>query len=71
MVSEGRLGCPHQRNDQATLPLNRWIMAELGKTRDAVRTAFADYRFNDAAQALYAFFWGTFDRYLEFTAGRR
>ena len=53
---------------ETTLPLNRWIKGEVAKTREAVDAALADYRFNDAAQALYAFVWGTFcDWYLEFT----
>ncbi|MFX4222351.1 MAG: class I tRNA ligase family protein [Thalassobaculum sp.] len=38
------------------------------KTADAVAAAMESYRFNDAAAALYQFFWGTFcDWYLEFT----
>ena len=53
---------------EATLPLNRWIIGEIAKTRDTVDTALEAYRFNDAANALYAFVWGTFcDYYLEFT----
>ncbi|MCA0939436.1 valine--tRNA ligase [Salipiger pacificus] len=53
---------------ETTLPLNRWIKGEVAKTREAVDAALADYRFNDAAQALYGFVWGTFcDWYLEFT----
>jgi valyl-tRNA synthetase len=53
---------------QATLPLNRWIIGEIAKTRTTVDEALEAYRFNDAANALYAFVWGTFcDHYLEFT----
>ena len=49
-------------------PLNRWIKGEIAKTRAAVDTALTEYRFNDAASALYAFTWNTFcDWYLEFT----
>ncbi|MEQ3710322.1 MAG: valine--tRNA ligase [Tateyamaria sp.] len=49
-------------------PLNRWIKGEIAKTREIVDTALTDYRFNDAANALYAFTWNTFcDWYLEFT----
>ena len=49
-------------------PLNRWIKGELAKTRETVDAALTDYRFNDAANALYAFTWNTFcDWYLEFT----
>ncbi|MGR3565084.1 MAG: valine--tRNA ligase [Heliomarina sp.] len=52
----------------ASLPLNRWIRGEIAKTREEVDTALAQFRFNDAANALYSFVWGTFcDWYLEFT----
>jgi valyl-tRNA synthetase len=47
--------------------LNRWILGELGKTRDAVTEALETYRFNEAAGALYHFVWGTFcDWFIEF-----
>ncbi len=53
---------------KATLPLNRWIIGEIAKLREEVDSAFEAYRFNDAANALYAFFWNSFcARYLEFT----
>ncbi len=53
---------------EARHPLNRWIKGELGKTRKTVDEALEAYRFNDAANALYAFVWNTFcDWYLEFT----
>ena len=53
---------------KATLPLNRWIIGELAKVREEVDAAFESFRFNDAAEKLYAFFWNTFcARYLEFT----
>ncbi|MBS1300787.1 valine--tRNA ligase [Loktanella sp. SALINAS62] len=48
--------------------VNRWIMAEIGQLRRDVDAALTDYRFNDAANALYAFIWGRFcDWYLEFS----
>ena len=50
------------------LALNRWIKGEIAKTREAVDQALTDYRFNDAASALYQFTWNVFcDWYLEFT----
>ncbi|MCD9146570.1 valine--tRNA ligase [Pseudophaeobacter flagellatus] len=53
---------------KATLPLNRWIIGEIAKLRDDVQAGFESFRFNDAANAIYATFWNTFcDRYLEFT----
>ena len=41
--------------DQA---VNKWIIGETAKVREVVDAAFDTYRFNDAAQALYAFVWG-------------
>ncbi len=38
--------------------LNKWIIGETALVREAVDTALAQYRFNDAANALYAFVWG-------------
>jgi valyl-tRNA synthetase len=53
---------------KTTLPLNRWIVGEIAKVREEVDEAFEAFRFNDAANALYSFFWNTFcARYLEFT----
>ena len=43
---------------QPTQTLNRWIMGETAKVLAEVNTAFDQFRFNDAAQALYAFVWG-------------
>jgi valyl-tRNA synthetase len=43
-------------------------MGEVAKTRMAVDKALSDFRFNDAANTLYAFTWGTFcDWYIEFS----
>ena len=45
---------------------SRWIIAELHVTADRVNQALANYRFDDAANAIYQFFWGSFcDWYLE------
>ncbi|TAK98805.1 MAG: valine--tRNA ligase [Rhodospirillaceae bacterium] len=53
---------------KVTGTLNKWIVA---KTADAARTiaaAIEAYRFNDVANGLYQYTWGTFcDWYLEFT----
>ncbi|MBL4749256.1 MAG: valine--tRNA ligase [Amylibacter sp.] len=38
--------------------LNKWIIGETALVREAVDTALEHYRFNDAANALYAFVWG-------------
>ncbi|NNK67280.1 MAG: valine--tRNA ligase [Rhodobacteraceae bacterium] len=48
--------------------VNRWIIGETARVREEVDTALANYRFNDAANALYAFVWGKVcDWYLEFS----
>ena len=52
----------------AKLTVNRWIVGAVAETAAQVDSAIADYRFNEAATALYQFAWGTFcDWYLEFT----
>jgi valyl-tRNA synthetase len=44
----------------------RWIVAELNATAGKVNTALENYRYDDAANAIYQFFWGSFcDWYLE------
>jgi valyl-tRNA synthetase len=44
----------------------RWIVAELHTTAAKVNEALANYRFDDAANTIYQFFWGSFcDWYLE------
>jgi len=44
----------------------RWIVAEFHKTADEVNTSLANYRYDDAANTIYQFFWGSFcDWYLE------
>ena len=49
-------------------PLNRWLIGETAKTRILVDEALTAYRFNDAANALYAFVWGKVcDWYVEFS----
>ena len=53
---------------EASQTLNKWIIGETGKVREAVDAAMEAYRFNDAADALYAFTWGKVcDWYLEFS----
>jgi valyl-tRNA synthetase len=44
----------------------RWIVAELHATAAKVNEALENYRFDDAANTIYQFFWGSFcDWYLE------
>ncbi|WP_373355994.1 valine--tRNA ligase [Pseudoroseicyclus sp. CXY001] len=51
-----------------TETVNRWILGELGRVREEVDAALAAYKFNEAANALYAFVWGRVcDWYVEFS----
>src|SRR5262249_54942256 len=44
----------------------RWITSRLNSTAAEVNTALAEYRFHEAANLVYQFFWGDFcDWYLE------
>ncbi|MCA0869589.1 valine--tRNA ligase [Seohaeicola saemankumensis] len=48
--------------------LNKWILGETARVRADIDDALANYRFNDAANALYAFVWGKVcDWYVEFS----
>ncbi len=54
----------------ATLPVNRWIIGEVTATVAAMENAFAAYRFDEAANAIYSFAWDRFcDWYLELIKG--
>jgi valyl-tRNA synthetase len=49
----------------------RWILARLGATAAAVDASLSSYRFDEAASAVYQFFWGDFcDWYIEMVKGR-
>ncbi|MDF1728648.1 MAG: valine--tRNA ligase [Sulfitobacter sp.] len=43
---------------QPEATLNKWIVGETARIREEVDAALANYRFNDAANGLYAFVWG-------------
>ena len=50
------------------LIVNRWVAGGISNLNKGVEQALANYRFNEAANLLYQFVWGTFcDWYLEFT----
>jgi valyl-tRNA synthetase len=52
----------------AKLTVNRWIASAATAAGERVARAIEDYKFNDAADALYQFTWGTFcDWYIEFS----
>ena len=64
-------GCAHDPAfdpSKAEATVNRWIVGEATRATARVSGAIEDYRFNEAANAIYQFAWGTFcDWYLEFT----
>jgi valyl-tRNA synthetase len=50
------------------IPADRWILSRLNNAAKSMREAFLSYRFNDAAQSAYEFFWNDFcDWYVEAT----
>ncbi|MCL2270649.1 MAG: class I tRNA ligase family protein, partial [Treponema sp.] len=50
------------------LPVDKWIYSRLNSAAKAMEGAFRSYRFNDAAQTAYEFFWNDFcDWYVEAT----
>ena len=49
------------------LPLNRWIVGAVSRAAAQTTQGIVDYKFNEAANAIYDFTWGTFcDWYVEF-----
>jgi valyl-tRNA synthetase len=55
----------------ATLPVNRWIVAETVRTVQALDLALAELRFDESANTIYHFTWATFcDWYLELIKGQ-
>ena len=55
----------------ATQPVNNWIVGETVKTVQAIDLALAEFRFDESANAIYQFTWGTFcDWYLELIKGQ-
>jgi valyl-tRNA synthetase len=63
-------GCVPQASfdpDAIEATVNRWIVGETARVAAETHAALEEYRFNDAANGLYAHVWGTFcDWYLEF-----
>jgi valyl-tRNA synthetase len=50
------------------LPVDKWIYARLNSAAKSMHDAFLSYRFNDAAQTAYEYFWNDFcDWYVEAT----
>ena len=62
---EVREAAPHANQGQIPL-VDRWLFARLADTVKIVDEALATYRFHEAAQNVYQFFWGDFcDWYIE------
>ena len=64
------LGSDYSQNNLPTPneTVNKWIVGETAKVRMEVDAALENYRFNDAANALYVFVWGKVcDWYVEFS----
>jgi valyl-tRNA synthetase len=60
-----RDGAPHAYQDGVPLA-DRWLFSRLADTVKTVNGALATYRFHEAAQSVYQFFWGDFcDWYIE------
>jgi valyl-tRNA synthetase len=54
----------------AQLPVNRWILGKTVKTVQALDLALAELRFDECANTIYHFVWGSFcDWYLELIKG--
>lgn len=54
----------------AELPVNRWIIGEVVETLARLDRAFDELRFDEMADAIYHFVWGTFcDWYVELVKG--
>ena len=62
---EVRARAPYSFAGQVPL-VDRWLFARLAATVATVNVALAEYRFHEAAQSVYQFFWGDFcDWYIE------
>jgi len=60
-----RLAAPFPENGDISL-VNRWIFDRLGEVTRQMNDALEHFRFHEAAQAVYQFFWGDFcDWYIE------
>lgn len=59
---------PNFKPETVSYVPNQWIIGSTLEMKTAVEKALEEYKFNDAASAIYQFVWGTFcDWYLEFT----
>ncbi len=61
--------CPVAGFDPASVEqtVNKWIVGEVAKAEEAIRSGILSYRFNDAGSSAYQFVWNIFcDWYIEF-----
>jgi valyl-tRNA synthetase len=69
-LPEVRDNAPYALGDEIEL-VNLWIFSRLGKAIAQNNEALANYRFHEAAQTVYHFFWGDFcDWYIEWVKPR-
>jgi valyl-tRNA synthetase len=62
---EVRAKAPYTLNGEIPL-VDAWLFSKLASTAEIVNDALANYRFHEAAQGVYQFFWGDFcDWYIE------
>ena len=62
---EVRAKAPYAVNDSVSL-VDEWLFSRLASTTELANEALANYRFHEAAQGVYDFFWGDFcDWYIE------
>ena len=72
-ATTGQIAPTQNRSDIDAIPtpsqtVNTWIIGETARVREDVDHALNQFRFNDAANALYAFVWGKVcDWYVEFS----
>jgi valyl-tRNA synthetase len=67
-MNEAFASGPQATPPATTAAVNKWIIGETAKVRETVDQALTDYRFNDAASALYGFTWNMVcDWYVEFS----
>ncbi|MBZ5529473.1 MAG: valine--tRNA ligase, partial [Acidobacteriia bacterium] len=63
---ETREGAPYAAPGGEIPLADAWIFAQLAATAEMIQDALSNYRFHEAAQGLYQFFWGDFcDWYIE------
>ncbi|MCX7679087.1 MAG: valine--tRNA ligase, partial [Spirochaetes bacterium] len=71
LMNVGNGFVPHPLNIEKLEQFDRWILHRLNDTIATVTSSLEEYRFNDAAQAIYEFWWHEFcDWYVEMVKNR-